>query len=81
MKIEKILNYLKDNIAVYKGNVSIYEAIIKELNHHRSFPTAQWALSPADIELLENLKMILHHKIHKINIFGCFQMHIWMCLK
>lgn len=52
---EKIGNYLLEK-GISAGNINVYESVIKELNHHRSFPSAQWALPEQKLCFLETYK-------------------------
>lgn len=67
---QTIMSFLVCHQAELKNNVKIYEATIKEINHHKSFPNAKWSLPQADIEQLEAfLKVITPENVMDQNIW------------
>lgn len=48
-----IMSFLTNHQVELQYKVKIYEATIKVINHHKSFPDAKWSLPQADIKQLE----------------------------
>lgn len=67
---QTIMSFLTNHQAELKNKVKIYEATIKEINHHKSFPNAKWSLPQADIKQLEVfLKVITPENVMDQNIW------------
>ncbi|MCQ2314506.1 MAG: hypothetical protein MJZ56_04970 [Bacteroidales bacterium] len=67
---QTIMSFLVSHQAELKNNVKIYEATIKEINHHKSFQDSDWSLPQEDIGLLESfLKEIMPEDVMEQNIW------------
>lgn len=67
---QALMSFLNSHQTELKNNVKIYEAVIKVINHHKSFPDAKWSLSQDDINILESfLNAIMPEDVMEQNLW------------